>query len=179
VTAKIIFNGKEYSSPADMPPEERQAYEQLMGVFEGKNRDGMPGVFESLEGVRRPLADKNADGKPDIVEGPQGVNFIASTKTYTDPAQVPPEFRQLYDQAIGMMKEAGPNSAQVVIRSGPTAEAGEARPVNIAAAPPNPPQQTSPVIQNLGTPMWVGLVFVGVLVVLAIGLALLMTRVLQ
>jgi putative oligomerization/nucleic acid binding protein len=48
---KIVFNGQEYSSPDEMPPEARSAYDFAMkGVLADANRDGIPDVFKSVGG---------------------------------------------------------------------------------------------------------------------------------
>jgi hypothetical protein len=48
---RIVFNGKEYASPHEMPADVRQAYDQIMG---DANRDGIPDVFqgEGLSQIR-------------------------------------------------------------------------------------------------------------------------------
>lgn len=43
---KIIFNGREYKSADEMPPEARAAYEQAMSVFTDADRNGIPDIFE-------------------------------------------------------------------------------------------------------------------------------------
>ncbi len=48
---KIVFNGQEYSSPDEMPPDARAAYDFAMkGVLADANRDGIPDVFKSISG---------------------------------------------------------------------------------------------------------------------------------
>lgn len=48
---KIVFNGQEYSSPDEMPPEARAAYDFAMkGVLADANHDGVPDVFKSVGG---------------------------------------------------------------------------------------------------------------------------------
>ena len=54
--AKIIFNGKDYSSLDEMPPEARQAYEQMMNVLADRNQDGMPDLFEGLASLQNTLS---------------------------------------------------------------------------------------------------------------------------
>jgi hypothetical protein len=53
MTAKIIFNGKEYSSVDEMPPEARQAFEQAMSalsnVLGDRNQNGIPDIVESAQ----------------------------------------------------------------------------------------------------------------------------------
>jgi hypothetical protein len=45
---RIIFNGREYSGPEEMPAEARAAYERAMSVFADSDRDGVPDLFEGL-----------------------------------------------------------------------------------------------------------------------------------
>ncbi|GAB4582135.1 MAG: hypothetical protein Fur0022_48910 [Anaerolineales bacterium] len=54
-TSSIIFDGKAYNSPEEMPTEARQRYEQ---AFQDKNRDGVPDVFENLEQLRTSISGK-------------------------------------------------------------------------------------------------------------------------
>jgi hypothetical protein len=43
---QIYFNGKIYNSVEEMPANERQAYEQMMGMFIDKNGNGIPDFLE-------------------------------------------------------------------------------------------------------------------------------------
>jgi hypothetical protein len=45
---RIIFNGREYASPEEMPREAREAYEAALGVFADNDGDGVPDMFEGL-----------------------------------------------------------------------------------------------------------------------------------
>ncbi|MEW5828998.1 MAG: hypothetical protein AB1846_08935 [Chloroflexota bacterium] len=42
----FTFNGKTYNDPAEMPADERLAYEQLMKIFKDENQDGVPDIFQ-------------------------------------------------------------------------------------------------------------------------------------
>lgn len=44
--ATIMFNGKSYSSLEEMPPNDRQAYEQMMSIFVDANGNGIPDFLE-------------------------------------------------------------------------------------------------------------------------------------
>lgn len=45
--SRIVFNGTEYSSPDQMPPDVRQAYDRAMGsVLADADRNGIPDIFE-------------------------------------------------------------------------------------------------------------------------------------
>ncbi len=43
---QIHFNGKTYNDLAEMPATERQAYDQLMSMFNDENQDGVPDIFQ-------------------------------------------------------------------------------------------------------------------------------------
>lgn len=43
---QIHFNGKIYNTPDDMPPNEKQAYEQMLSIFVDKNGNGIPDFLE-------------------------------------------------------------------------------------------------------------------------------------
>ncbi|MFZ6026246.1 MAG: hypothetical protein ACOYYS_00905 [Chloroflexota bacterium] len=69
----IDFNGKTYFSLEEMPPDVRQAYQQVTAIFSDQNQNGIP---DTLEGTaagtakRAPyvLADDDHNGIPDIFE---------------------------------------------------------------------------------------------------------------
>jgi hypothetical protein len=44
--ATIMFNGKSYSSLEEMPPNDRQAYEEMMSIFVDANGNGIPDFLE-------------------------------------------------------------------------------------------------------------------------------------
>lgn len=70
MTARITVNGREYSGPEEMPPEDREVYERMRGLLP-------------------------AGGAP-----PGGFTVERSTvQHYTDPAAMPPEVRALYEKA--------------------------------------------------------------------------------
>ncbi len=43
---KITFQGKEYNSIAELPPEAKQAFEKLTKVFDDKDQNGIPDFLE-------------------------------------------------------------------------------------------------------------------------------------
>ncbi len=94
---KITFNGKEYNTLDEMPPAERQAYEQLMAIFVDKDQNGIPDFLEG-DLVRKIL---NASTATMIVNGQP----VRSLETLS------PEMRARYErgmktlQALGILPE--------------------------------------------------------------------------
>jgi hypothetical protein len=43
---KIVVNGQEYSSPDQLPPEAREAYDRAMGALADRDSNGIPDVLE-------------------------------------------------------------------------------------------------------------------------------------
>jgi hypothetical protein len=83
----IVFNGKTYSSPEEMPAEVRQAYVQVMGVFADKDRDGMPDLFEGLGGA--------AGAAPVQMTS---TTIVFNGQNYSRVEHMPPEARRAYGQ---------------------------------------------------------------------------------
>src|SRR5512134_2325961 len=78
---KIVFNGQEFSSPNDMPPEIRTAYDHVMG--------GM-------------LVDANQNNIPDVWEGGGGSSMFTGIKTLTpdDPADKLRKLNEMRDSGL-------------------------------------------------------------------------------
>lgn len=99
--AMINFNGKSYNSPDEMPPNEREAYNQMMSMF----------------------VDKNGNGIPDFLEGDMVQNILSAYttqvdvngNTYNNLDSLPPEVRQQVQGAFAKLSEAGilPQSASL------------------------------------------------------------------
>lgn len=49
-----VIDGKQYTSPDEMPPELRAKFERLQQVFSDENRDGMPDILEQLSDSLQP-----------------------------------------------------------------------------------------------------------------------------
>lgn len=84
----INFNGKTYTSLADMPADERRLYEQLMGAFGDQNQDGVPDMFEGLVGA-------SAGGQP-VVHAQ--TTIVYNGQVYHSLDQMPPAVRADYAQ---------------------------------------------------------------------------------
>ncbi len=148
---QIHFNGKTYDDLAEMPAMERQAYEQLLSIFEDEDQDGIPDIFQG-----------------DVVGN---LLKAATTTVFVDGRQVSglgaltPEQRTKFEQGMSKLKELGiisevpdlSGSAQV-----PSWEDAEIR--------PSKPVITSlSVIQEDGSSRW--LLVVAILVAAGIFVA--------
>ncbi len=82
---KITFNGQEYASVDEMPTDVRTAYEQAMGLFVDKDRDGTPDILEGI-------------GQVNI----QAVHtrIVVNGQAYSSVEEMPPEVHQQYEQAM-------------------------------------------------------------------------------
>jgi hypothetical protein len=86
MTTRILFNGREYTSPAEMPPDVRGAYDRAMAL----------------------LADADGNGVPDLLEGPAGGHVIAiqessitiNGRSFAGPGEMPPHVRQLFESIL-------------------------------------------------------------------------------
>ena len=102
----IVIDGKTYNSVEDMPPDVRQRYEAAMRSLGDANDNRIPDVFENMN----ILADNDKDGLPDVVEnlvaGQTAVNsmkIIIDGKEFNGLADLPPEVRARYEEAIGKL----------------------------------------------------------------------------
>ena len=91
--ATIIFNGKTYNSIDEMPPEARQAYEQVAHM----------------------LVDKNGNGIPDFLEGDMVKNIMSvvtgsinfNGDTYDNMKDLPPDVQAQVQGAFQKLSELG------------------------------------------------------------------------
>lgn len=147
--SEIIFNGKSYSSPDEMPPDVRQAYEQVVGVFADKNQDGMLDIFQGSAGKGR------MDIQSVSISSNEGQVFIDG-KAYSSPEEMPAEVRQKYEQAIAeagqILKDVNHNNVPDILegllesQSKPTASRGEPFP---ASAMRPSMQPSEPVVRDV------------------------------
>ncbi len=98
IRSRIIFNGKEYASPEEMPPDVRQAYNQAIGIM---------------------LADANQNGIPDIFEGGGNTTVMQTgmfTKTSEDPAGKIEKLKDMRDSGLITAEEYEKKKAEVLER---------------------------------------------------------------
>lgn len=73
-TSAIVYQGKTYERPDDLPPEARAKYEEAMAQLADRNQDGTPDVLENVE-TAAPVVVSTANGgtlphsAPNINEG--------------------------------------------------------------------------------------------------------------
>lgn len=88
MTNKINFNGKIYNSIEEMPPDVRQAYEQVMSVFADQNKNGVPDMFENMGLNLGHLLNQTQ------------TTIVYEGKTYNSLEALPLEARQQYEQKM-------------------------------------------------------------------------------
>jgi hypothetical protein len=92
MSTRILFNGREYGDPSEMPDDVRRDYEQALAQFEDANRNGIPDVLENA-------------GKNVIVVHQS--SFSLNGKTFDGVGDLPPWARQLYEHAMGNAPATG------------------------------------------------------------------------
>ena len=118
VRTKIIFNGKEYSSPEDMPPEVRRIYDNAMTtVFADQNRDGIPDLFQGKSGST--IAHANV--KTNLLDDPDGKTSPlddADMKTHLldDPAESLKKLREMKDAGLITDQDFETKKAEILSR---------------------------------------------------------------
>ncbi len=96
----IVIDGKTYHSVDEMPEDVRRNYENAMRQT-GRNTNTPPSDMDIF-------ADKNNNGMPDSFEGMvanvfSATKIVADGKVYNSLADLPPEVRAKYEQAMGTL----------------------------------------------------------------------------
>ncbi len=132
---QIKFNGKTYNSLAEMPATERQAYEQLMDVFQDKNQDGIPDIFQG-------------DVVSNIVKAAATTSFVVDGKRVGGLNQMTQEQRIKLEKSMALLKKMGIMSEIPNLDGGIHAPHPEAMPVwdddtELRASKPLPRQNSA------------------------------------
>ncbi len=120
----IIFNGKTYNDINDMPADERQAYDQMSGIFLDKDGNGIPDFMEG--NIAMSVMNASASG------------FVVNGKTYTSLDEMPEDLRRKMRSAFDALANAGLVSKSTFV------QISEAK--TVPASQPVP--QSSPVIEE-------------------------------
>lgn len=142
--AMIRFNGKSYNSPDEMPPDEREAYHQVMNMF----------------------VDKNGNGIPDFLEGDVVQNVLsaysmqvdANGKTYRNLDDLPPEVRERVQGAFAKLSEAGILLQQATLPGTQSSPPVSREPM--VASRPFVSREYNPTVQEdkgMSPVMWIGI----------------------
>ena len=89
----IIFNGKTYNDINDMPADERQAYDQMSGIFADKDGNGIPDFMEG--NIAMSVMNASASG------------FVVNGKTYASLDEMPEDMRTKMRSAFDALASAG------------------------------------------------------------------------
>jgi hypothetical protein len=82
---RVVFNGVEYASAEDMPPDVRYAYEQVMVRLPDKDGDGVPDAFQGAA--------------PNSIRVETHSRYVVNGREYRSPDEMPPDARALYESA--------------------------------------------------------------------------------
>jgi hypothetical protein len=88
---KIIFNGREYSSVDEMPPDVREAYERITRTFADSDGDGVPDVLEGLAGNTVSTTTSK---------------IVVNGREYSSVDEMPPDVRQIYERMAEMRADS-------------------------------------------------------------------------
>lgn len=87
MTTRIIFNGREYKSPDDMPADVRRLYDQALQQLADADRDGIPDILE-----QGPEAGN--------VIGIHHSSFNVNGRNYASVDEMPWAVRHLFEKAM-------------------------------------------------------------------------------
>ena len=87
MTTRIIFNGREYKSPDEMPADVRRLYDQALQQLADADRDGIPDILE-----QGPEAGN--------VIGIQHSSFNVNGRNYASVDEMPWAVRRLFEKAM-------------------------------------------------------------------------------
>ena len=106
MSTRIIYNGVEYASVEEMPPDVRFAYEQAMVRFADENRDGIPDVVQK--------------GSTSEIRVESRTRYVVNGQEYGSLDEMPANIRQTIER-LGDREGLAPPPSRVV-RSGVAAK---------------------------------------------------------
>jgi hypothetical protein len=106
---KIVFNGREYASLAEMPPEVRRAFDTTTAGLGAADR----------EKLRAALGGRAAGAGTDEPSPGTTTRVVVNGREYDDPADMPPAVRAAYHQ---MLRRASAREASGFSGPGPTGQ---------------------------------------------------------
>lgn len=111
---KIIFNGRVYSSEAEMPSNVREAYNRINKLFVDANQDGIPDFIQQggLAGIKdvftfaKDLSKTAQSGQPInpdqfTVIRISNQNININGREFSNVDEMPSDIRQAYERIIG------------------------------------------------------------------------------
>jgi hypothetical protein len=101
---KIVVNGREYSSPDQMPPDVRAGYEQAMSVLADKNGNGIPDILEmQLDPAKLSAAMSGASPGTTVITGQK---FVINGREYDSVEQMPQSDKRHYEQLQALLPDS-------------------------------------------------------------------------
>lgn len=154
----FFFDGKTYSSPDEMPPEVRRAYEQALNVFADGNRDGAPDVLQGVGGegnIHLQSVSISSNKAQVVIDG----------KVYSSVEEMPAQVRQDYEQAVARVaqvfrdadQDGVPDVLEGILASPPGHSESTAVPKARASAMPSKQESITSVAQEWAARLWLPL----------------------
>ena len=103
---KIVVNGREYSSPNEMPADVREGYERAMAALADKNDNGIPDILETHLGTLTRSVSEGVSGGSSALPATTVVStqkFVINGHEYDSIDQMPPEVRRQFEQVQSLL----------------------------------------------------------------------------
>ncbi|MCI0360059.1 MAG: hypothetical protein L0211_16400 [Planctomycetaceae bacterium] len=92
---KIVINGREYSSPDELPAEAREGYERAMSALADKNGNGIPDTLEMhLDPDKLRAAMSGATAAATVITAQK---FIINGREYNSVGEMSPQDRRHFE----------------------------------------------------------------------------------
>ncbi|RIH84847.1 hypothetical protein Mterra_01856 [Calidithermus terrae] len=95
MSRKIVYNGVEYSSPEEMPPEAQQAYRRMMDLLGDAGGAGTPDLLEGVLEGAHPVGIRSVER-----------SYVINGQRYDSLEAVPPERRAQLEDALAEAERA-------------------------------------------------------------------------
>lgn len=103
---KIVVNGREYSSPDEMPADVRTAFEGALATLADKNGNGVPDILELHLGTLTRSVSEGVAGGSSALPATTVVTtqkFVINGREYDSIDQMPPELRRQFEQVQSLL----------------------------------------------------------------------------
>jgi hypothetical protein len=103
MSTRLTFNGKEYASLDEMPPDVRRAYQKVVALLAGSDGNDAADL----------TPDSSSEHKLNITR----LRFLHDGKEYSSLEEMPPEARRQYQETVSQLGEAGRDGIPDILQS--------------------------------------------------------------